>query len=365
MEETKEILYDLKTRVDQGFSILKIDDKRDEIEKMEKETLNPHFWDDEDASTKMKKLGNLKKFVSEWLSIKNDIADLLELLPMVKPSDVNLDKEIQDKTIDLQNKFEEMEFQMLLSGEYDDNSAILSIYAGAGGTEAQDWAEMLLRMYKRFADTHEFDTKITSISPGEEAGIKSTTLEIKGPFAYGYLKSEAGVHRLVRISPFDADKARHTSFALVDVLPEIEDIDTNINEDDLRIDTFRSGGHGGQGVNTTDSAVRITHIPTGLSVSVQNERSQLQNKQTALKILHSRLIAFENKKQKEKISEIRGEAISAEWGNQIRSYVMQPYTKVKDHRTNFETSNVQLVLDGGIDEFIEAYLKKEASKNNV
>ncbi|KKQ95238.1 MAG: Peptide chain release factor 2 [candidate division CPR2 bacterium GW2011_GWC1_39_9] len=364
MEETKEILYNLKTRVDQGYSILKIDSKKEDIERLENETLNPHFWDLEGAAIKMKKLGDLKNFVADWLSIKNDITDLIELLSMVKPSDVNLSKEIQDKTIEIQNKFEKMEFQMLLSGEYDDNSAILSIYAGAGGTEAQDWSEMLLRMYKRFADSHEFETKITSISPGEEAGIKSTTLEIKGSFAYGYLKSEAGVHRLVRISPFDADKARHTSFALVDVLPEIEDIDTKINEDDLRIDTFRSGGHGGQGVNTTDSAVRITHMPTGIAASVQNERSQLQNKQTALKILHSRLVAFEDKRQKEKISEIRGEAISAEWGNQIRSYVMQPYTKVKDHRTNFETSNVQLVLDGGIDGFIEAYLKNEASKNN-
>ncbi|HBG81532.1 TPA: peptide chain release factor 2 [candidate division CPR2 bacterium] len=364
MEESIEILKSLRKRIDEAFRVLKIYKKEEELKRLEHETLSPGFWEKDDASQIMKKIGSLKNFIQNWKQIRIDVDEYLGLSEMVKVSDRELVADIHDNTLKLQSEFDKMEFQMLLSDEYDENDAILSIFAGAGGTEAQDWAEMLLRMYKRFADSHEFATKITSISSGEEAGIKSVTLEVSGPFAYGYLKGEAGVHRLVRISPFDADKARHTSFALVDVLPEFVEPEFKINETDLRIDTFRAGGHGGQGVNTTDSAVRITHLPTGLSVSVQNERSQLQNKQTALKILQSKLAILEKKKHKEKMTEIRGEAISAEWGNQIRSYVMQPYTKVKDHRTEYETSNVNLVLDGGIDEFIEAYLKKETLKKH-
>ncbi len=252
----------------------------------------------------------------------------------------------------------ELEKLTLLAGEYDAAPAIVSITAGSGGTEAQDWAEMLLRMYVRYAERHKMTATIIDISSGEEAGIKSATLEVKGRFAYGYLKAESGVHRLVRMSPFDADKARHTSFALVQVIPKIQAKQVKINSDDLRIDVYRASGKGGQGVNTTDSAVRVTHLPSGIVVAVQNERSQLQNKETALAILQSRLELLEKEKSAEHVALIKGDYREAAWGNQIRSYVLAPYQLVKDHRTEQESTNPQAVLDGEIDDFIEAELRR-------
>jgi len=257
----------------------------------------------------------------------------------------------------IEKVFEEMEFLLLFKDKYDSENAIVSISAGSGGVDAQDWAEMLLTMYLKFAELRGYKATVLHNTAGDEAGIKSASIEINGNYAYGNLKSEHGVHRLVRISPYDADKARHTSFALIEVVPEIKTEDYKLNENELRIDVFRSGGHGGQSVNTTDSAVRLTHIPTGITATCQNERSQMQNKELALKVLISKLAVLEEKKHNDELSKIKGENVSAEWGNQIRSYVLQPYTLVKDHRTNVETADVQAVLSGKIDIFIEGYLR--------
>jgi peptide chain release factor 2 len=250
----------------------------------------------------------------------------------------------------------------MLGSEEDKLSAILTVNSGAGGTESCDWAEMLLRMYLKFAEKQGFEAEIIEQTKGEEAGIKSVTVNIAGYFAFGYLKSEFGVHRLVRLSPYDSDRARHTSFALVELLPEIEKEEFVLDEKELRIDVFRAGGHGGQSVNTTDSAVRITHLPTGLTATSQNERSQLQNKEGALKVLKSKLTVLAKQKHVRQLSELKGEPISAEWGSQIRSYVLHPYTLVKDNRTQYETADTQAVLNGHIDEFIEAYLRKDISE---
>jgi peptide chain release factor 2 len=276
----------------------------------------------------------------------------------ISSEDEALIKEIHFESEKLQKDVDELELHHLFTQEYDRNNAILSIHPGAGGTESQDWASMLLRMYTRWAEARGYGVQTLDFLPGDEAGIKSVTLLLQGDFAYGYLKSEKGVHRLVRISPFDSNKRRHTSFASVDVMPEVdESIDVDVKEDDLRIDTFCASGHGGQSVNTTYSAVRITHIPTGIVSSCQNERSQMKNKAFAMKILKSRLFEYYSEQQKEKMEEIRGEKKDIGWGSQIRSYVFQPYSMVKDHRTSFEKGDVQGVMDGKIDEFIEAYLK--------
>jgi len=310
--------------------LLKIDQKKTRIAQIQREMNNPSFWDDPEKSRqKTQELSDLQKEIKEFDQAQE--ADQIELL----------------------------ELKVLLSGKYDHNQAILSLHAGAGGTEAQDWAEMLLRMFERFAEHRGWQYQILEISPGEEAGIKSATLKISGPYAFGFLKAEGGVHRLVRISPFDSDKARHTSFALVEVIPEIEETkEIQIDDRDLRIDVYRSRGHGGQGVNTTDSAVRITHLPSGMVVAVQNERSQGQNKATALKILQSKLLTLKLKEKKEEETKLRGKHLSAGWGNQIRSYVLHPYKQVKDHRTDFTSTNPGDVLNGNLDELIEAYLKK-------
>ena len=307
----------------------------------------------------MRQLAELKGETEQWRSLERKVADLLELAELAsEEEESSLREEIESEIDKAYFELEELEFSLVLSGEYDRRSAFLAVHAGAGGTEAQDWAEMLLRMYLRWAERHDYRAEVVEVSPGEEAGVKSALIEVDGPYAYGYLKSERGVHRLVRLSPFDASHLRHTSFALVEVLPEAtRDVDATIDTDDLKIDFFRASGPGGQHVQKTSTAVRITHIPTGLVVTCQNERSQYQNKETALKVLQSRLLELELAKRAEEQARLKGEHVAAGWGNQIRSYVLHPYKMVKDHRTDYETSDPNAVLDGDLDDFIKTYLK--------
>jgi len=324
----------------------------------------PGFWNDAENSTKtVKRLKDLKSAVESWEGAFKKYQGLLDLANILKPEDKELSLELTRDIDTLSGAIEKLEFNTLLGEALDQNSAILSINAGAGGTESCDWVSMLFRMYSRFAENHGFNLKTIDMLSGEEAGIKNITSLIEGEYAYGYLKAERGVHRLVRISPFDANKRRHTSFASVDVIPEIEEVaDIKLDEKDLRIDVYRSKGAGGQSVNTTDSAVRITHIPTGLVAQCQNERSQYQNKQTALKILKARIYESEReKKEQELLKQYGAQKKKIEWGSQIRSYVMHPYNMVKDHRTGLETGDVSKIMNGEIDEFIEAYLKMQKS----
>jgi peptide chain release factor 2 len=287
------------------------------------------------------------------------VKELLELARLAEEEgEEALLDEIRAETGKLAHRLEQLEFQQYFTGEYDASDALLSVHAGAGGTDSQDWAEMLLRMYLRWAQDHGFETEILDLTPGEEAGIKSATVEVRGPYAYGYLKGEKGVHRLVRLSPFDAAHRRHTSFALVEVLPVVErDVRVEIRPEDLKIDRFRASGPGGQNVQKVSTAVRVTHIPTGIVVACQSERSQAQNLENALKILKAKLLELELKRKEEEIARLRGERVSAEWGNQIRSYVLHPYTLVKDHRTGHETSQADRVLDGELDDLIREYLR--------
>lgn len=320
----------------------------------------PAFWKNPVLAKEIsQRFDFLKEEHDNWVKLSREIEELLELLSIAgREKDSSLESDLKKKLEEIEKEFKRLEFFVLFSGKYDKNNAICAIHAGAGGVEAQDWAEMLLRMLLRYCEKKKFTTRIIDESRGGEAGIKSIVFEISGNYAYGFLKSEAGVHRLVRISPFDAEKMRHTSFALIEILPEILYSDElEIEDEDLRIDVFRSGGKGGQSVNTTDSAVRITHLPTGIVVKCQNERSQAQNKETAMKYLRSKLILLKEEKHKKEMSEIRGKFQSAEWGNQIRSYVLQPYKMVKDHRTDYEEQSPQTVLDGNIEGFVEAYLK--------
>ncbi len=312
----------------------------------------------------MQRLTQLQRKVREWRGLEKRVKDIIELIPLVSgEEDSGLRSEIQSELNKIGNELGRMEFELSFGGPYDVKGAILTIHAGAGGTESQDWADMLLRMYLRWAERHGFEAEILDRSPGEEAGVKSATISVEGEYAYGYLKSEHGVHRLVRLSPFDADHGRHTSFALVEVMPEAEsDTDLQIPPDELKIEFFRSSGPGGQHMQKTSTAVRVTHLPTGLSVSCQNERSQLQNKETALKILRSRLLNVKLGEQAEERAKIKGERVSAGWGNQIRSYVLHPYRMVKDHRTGVETSYTEAVLGGELDEFINAYLRFNMGK---
>jgi peptide chain release factor 2 len=304
----------------------------------------------------------LKKEIEKFHRVEKLKDDLETMLSLVSDEDEILDKEILPLLESGESLFNEWEIERYLSGEYDSLNAFVSFSSGAGGTDAQDWTQMLLKMYIRWAEKHKFKIEILEEMPGDEAGIKSAMLYIKGDFAYGLLKGETGVHRLVRISPFDSNKRRHTSFALVEVTPEIEDVDIEINEKDLKIDIFRASGHGGQNVQKVETAVRIVHLPTGIKAECQNERSQLQNKIMAMKVLKSRLALYEEKKREEKIRKIKGVHKSAEWGNEIRSYVLQPYKLVKDHRTGVETGRIDDVLNGEIDEFIWAYLKTQKEK---
>ena len=339
------------------FDIAKLEK---ELEKLEEETGKSDFWNDIENTKKV--LAEIKKIKSKYTKYKElekELNNLIELTEMLELEfDEELAKEILSNTKKQQKYLEKLEIETLFAGKYDSNNAIVTIHPGAGGTESQDWAEMLYRMYTRWATRNEYEVKELDYLEGEEAGLKSVTFEISGVNAYGYMKSEKGVHRLVRISPFDAGGRRHTSFASVEVLPEItDDIEININPDDLRIDTYRASGAGGQHINKTSSAVRITHIPTNTVVACQSERSQIQNRETAMKMLKSKLLNLKEQEQKEKIEDLKGEQKEIAWGSQIRSYVFCPYTMVKDHRTNYEVGNVAGVMDGDIDGFMESFLK--------
>ncbi len=321
---------------------------------------DPSFWDDPTAAQKiMQELTLQQTKIKLFDDLKAEVEDVLTLWQLgMEEQDESLEGETIRGLAKLDKRFNELELEILLSGAYDRNNALVTLHAGAGGTEAQDWVAMLLRMYMRWAERRGFKTEVLDMLPGEEAGTKSVTISVSGENAYGYLKAEKGVHRLVRISPFDASGRRHTSFASVDVMPEVgEDKEVDIASEDLRVDTYRAGGAGGQHVNKTDSAVRITHVPTGIVVQCQNERSQIQNRAAAMRILMAKLLVLKRQQQEEELSEIRGEQQEIAWGSQIRSYVFQPYSMVKDHRTNYETGNTNAVMDGELDEFIAAYLQ--------
>jgi peptide chain release factor 2 len=339
-----------------------LDKTESEIKALEYEVNSPDFWQDSNrAKETSQKLSALREEVKKWKDIGDEVSDLIDLgHEAEKEKDNSFEEETKKHLEELKARFAKLEFFVLFGGKYDKNNVIMAIHAGTGGTDAQDWAEMLLRMYMRFCARHNLEARIIDESRGGEAGIKSVTLDIRGAYAYGWLKSEAGVHRLVRISPFDAEKMRHTSFALVEVLPELgELVEIKIDPKDLRVDTYLSSGHGGQSVQTTYSAVRITHLPTGIVVTCQNERSQQQNKETAMRVLRARLHKiYESEREGEK-QKLRGEYKSAEWGNQARSYVLQPYQMVKDHRTKFETADVAGVLDGKLDSFVESFLRSK------
>jgi peptide chain release factor 2 len=326
------------------------------LAELEKQSLADGFWDDPQGAQKiMQQQSKLRGEIDRWQKVARRVNDARELVNM---DDSELEDELSSEVEDLEDVVEKMSLQAMLGGRYDDEDAILAIHAGAGGVDAQDWAQMLSRMYLRWAERRGFKAEIVDQADGDEAGLKSMTMSISGDFVFGYLQSERGVHRLVRISPFDAAKRRHTAFALVETWPDIrDDIDIEINPNDLHIDTFRAGGAGGQHVQKNDTAVRITHIPTGIVVSCQNQRSQLQNKNRAMQVLKSRLLELEQEKQDAEFSALKGDHISAEWGNQIRSYVLHPYQMVKDLRTDHETSQTQKVLDGELDSFMESFLK--------
>jgi len=310
----------------------------------------------------MRRLAEQKKVVHRWRELEKRVADTAELISLAE-GDASLRLDIQSEIDKLTSYLDELELERAFSSEYDARNAILAIHAGAGGTESQDWAEMLMRMYLRWAERRGYKAEILDISPGEEAGIKSVVIGVGGDYACGYLKSEHGVHRLVRLSPFDADHARHTSFVLVEVMPEAEaDVDVNIEPDELKVDVFRSSGPGGQHMQKTSSAVRLTHLPTGLVVTCQSERSQHQNKETALKILQARLLKLQLAERAEEKARLKGKRITAGWGNQIRSYVLHPYRMVKDHRTNYQTGDTDAILDGELDGFITAYLRSSMGK---
>lgn len=355
--EVKVKIDELKEKFEDLKKVFNSEEKEKEVNELEKIMSEPEFWSDpENAQKVSKKAQNLKDEIEDFKKLENIFEDL-DVAIELSEEDTTILEQVDEILKTIQKKVNEFQLKMLLSGKYDYANAFLTIHPGAGGTESQDWASMLLRMYIRWAEKNGYEVEILDYQEGEEAGIKSVTIKIKGLYAYGKLKYEKGVHRLVRISPFDANGRRHTSFASVSVVPEIEDdIEIEIRPEDLRIDTYRAGGAGGQHVNKTDSAVRITHLPTGIVVAVQSERSQHQNKANALKILKARLYELEQQKKLEEKMKLMGEVKDISWGNQIRSYVLYPYTLVKDHRTNYEMSNAEAVLDGNIDDFIEAEL---------
>jgi peptide chain release factor 2 len=327
----------------------------------------PDLWDDpEKAQRLMRQLAHVRETTDTWKNLENRLNIATDLASLsLEEDDDSLQQPLLSELSNIQEQVERLEFHLVLSGEYDEREAILAVHAGAGGTDSQDWAQMLLRMYLRWSERHGYSAKVLDISHGDEAGIKSAVIEVSGPWAYGYLKAEIGVHRLVRLSPFDSAHLRHTSFAKIEVLPEPEEeTEVIINSDELRIDVFHAGGAGGQNVNKVSTAIRITHIPSGIVVNCQNERSQLQNRTIAMKILRARLMEKERERRAAEQSRLKGENISAEWGNQIRSYILHPYKLVKDHRTECEATDPNTILDGEIDEFIKAYLLSNVEKSD-
>ena len=330
-----------------------------EKESIEKETQDPNFWTNQENKLKIKELSSIKNKLNEFKKLEDLISDINEGIQLLKlENDEEVENNLKELLKEIDKAIEKVEISTLLNGKYDINNAIITIHPGAGGTEAMDWAEMLYRMYTRWANANSFEIREIDYEPGEEAGLKSVTFMVIGDFAYGYLKGEMGVHRLVRISPFDSGGRRHTSFASLEVLPEItEDLNVEINPDNIKMDVFRSSGAGGQHINKTSSAVRLTHIPTGIVVSCQEQRSQLLNKETCMMMLKSKLLALKEKENKEKIDDLKGVQLDIAWGSQIRSYVFCPYTMVKDHRTNYEVGNVDSVMDGNINGFIDSYLR--------
>ncbi|HJA92459.1 MAG TPA: peptide chain release factor 2 [Candidatus Eisenbergiella merdipullorum] len=360
LEQMKQELQSYKTPLAEVRDSLNLAEKTKRIEELEREMEAPGFWDNPDYSNKkMKELKNLKDTVDQIKGLETQYDDIETLIDMGnEEGDESMAEEIRGELDSFASELETLRISTLLTGEYDKNNAILKLNAGAGGTESCDWCSMLYRMYTRWAEKKGFGVEVLDYLDGDEAGIKSVTFQVNGENAYGYLKSEKGVHRLVRISPFNAQGKRQTSFVSLDVMPEIEeDLDVEINDEDLRIDTYRSSGAGGQHINKTSSAIRITHIPTGIVVQCQNERSQFQNKDKAMQMLKAKLYMLKQEENAQKLSGIRGEVKEIGWGNQIRSYVFQPYTMVKDHRTGHETGNVEAVMDGDLDPFINAYLK--------
>ncbi len=385
MENLLKEIEILRERLLSIWGLLDIERKKSEVRSKKLEMSREDFWKDREKAVEIsREVENEEKEISKWEDFKKEITELEELVAVAarEPADTSADaKALAEKKVmaskgdeefyeyahqkykELRKKFEELEFYVLFSGKYDRNNVILSIHAGTGGVDAQDWAQMLERMFLRFAEKRGWRTEVIARNVGAEAGIKSASFKISGTWAYGFLKSESGVHRLVRISPFDAEAMRHTSFTLAEVIPELPEAENiKIKESDLRIDVYRASGPGGQGVNTTDSAVRVVHKPTGITVTCQSERSQHQNKETALKILKSKLLRMEEEKKEKEELKLRGEAQKAEWGKQIRSYVMQPYQMVKDHRTGYETSDIKAVLDGELEGFMEAYLRSQKSE---
>lgn len=356
MEPQRNRARELGQAVNDAFGKLNIAELQVQLEKLQTASQAADFWDDSaKAQAAMQQIAKLESRVKPWLELRQDIDEAQELVAL---NDKSLTQEIDQQIDAAEAKLNNLKEELKFNGPYDNHDAILSLHAGAGGTDAQDWTQMLLRMYSRYAEQNNWKITVVDESPGEEAGLKSVTLEISGPFVYGKLRGEHGVHRLVRLSPFNSDNLRQTSFAKVEVMPKIDQPDElKIDDKDLKVDVYRSGGHGGQSVNTTDSAVRVTHTPTGIAVAIQNERSQLQNKETALTILRSKLAQLQMEQHAEKLNELKGPNQSAEWGNQIRSYVLHPYKQVKDLRTKYETSDPDKVLDGDLNPLVEACLE--------
>ena len=364
-EELRLRLLDSEKPIENLKEALAIDSLKAEVEVLEKESAAPDFWDDMENSQKvMQKIGSLKAKVTGYESLKSDYEDALVMIELAdEEGDLSLLDDCTASVKDIETRVEDMTLSTLLSGEFDGKNALLTFHAGAGGTEAQDWAEMLFRMYNRWGERHGYKVSTLDYLDGDVAGIKSATILVEGENAYGYLKGEMGIHRLVRVSPFDSSGRRHTSFASVEVMPEIDDdVNVEIREEDIKMDVYRASGAGGQKVNKTSSAVRLTHIPTGIVVSCQIERSQHQNREVAMRMLKSKLVEIKERENLERIEDIKGDQKEIAWGSQIRSYVFMPYTLAKDHRTGFEMGNITAVMDGDIDGFINAYLKQKSAQ---